>query len=185
MKKLLLLLLIIGLIFAYPPFPRAIGETDMVLQNSEGDALEGQATYSDQHGLEGASVEAIKMDGATWESEKETFISDTTYTTEPKMQCYYSSQGAINEYSYSTAWLECYYPKGIDYPKEGIYYPITAYATGDDGSEAVQVGLKVARELHKTIEEEAYEAWKAEHENLCPFWFIVPIALALFIIYKR
>lgn len=151
MKKLILLLLVLGLVFA-DGFPTSIPGTDLVLHDSGGNLYDGVAAYKNYGDTE-SSMDTEPMGAGEWETKESWYNTGGEVwgvTTIEGITYYYQCgedfeeilEGEYQEYVY--CWVETYYDTAF-YISDGTFFNVDTYIDDGEEADALDISIKVAQ----------------------------------------
>lgn len=139
MKRFIIGLLLVGLLFAGEAFPQAIPGTELVVTETIGDMTEGGARYSTDDAVIVAQAVTEPYTAAQWQGIEQDYIADDLDKT---------IDGGITYYHVCTegdypAEIICY----MDTHKDGTYYQIDVSVIDESETVALETGIKIGREI--------------------------------------
>lgn len=136
-KKLIILFLVLGVVFAAGSFPPQISGTDLLLFESHGNTTDGDAVYANEAQTAFVGIVMEPMSSEQWESGKSVYDEYGWSTkTEEGIEYYYHCESVFEE-SY------CF----VDFYKNEIYYMMDVYLLEGSNSEAIELGIKVGKQI--------------------------------------
>ena len=149
-KKITLILLIFGLVFAGEPFPNEIGD-GLILEEYTGDLNNGEAYYYTEDYVTIMSVYTEEMSLADWQSlEQDYYLASAEYdwqmTTDSGIEYYYYCESFDGDYGYETY---CF----VDYYENGVFFMTDVDILESSNSQTLQVGIDVSKDLLGMIDD--------------------------------
>lgn len=139
MKKIFVLFLILGLVFA-GPFPDKISGTELILLESSGDTTNGEAYYGSEGEVELIKIVAVPTTASDWVSEEQAYID------------YGWNKKTVSGVDYYYL-CETYYDFGeeaycfVDSYQNGIWYMVDSSILGGTQTESLNLGVTVTQRI--------------------------------------